>query len=300
MELPSNQGLIPNTLFSEEDHQLLMSRLWALLAKQTERYTMGDSTSVTVEIAQELLASLWYTLTIAMDEAHIPCESLLTGDLWPVVKQGQTLLQRRLEQTKRLWEAVCRTAPEIQNFYYIDTLRGIGDYLRHYDFYFFAHRRPACIDYPLLSDPADIMQGITYTEQYLKHMMTENLLLHQFDMEEVVRLLRAVAPDYQDFYMNLCEQPLTNALGLAMIEKGVRTLRLSSAEQQSIALKLQYRSHEEKKRFLRLAILSISETFSITDRSMLDYLTSFADGLLPRLDAALDSGNVSYIFINAD
>lgn len=81
--------LIPINLFSEADTQLLMSRLWSLLAKQTERYTMGESTSVTVETAQELLASLWHTLTVAMDETNTPYTRLLTDDLLPVVKQGR-------------------------------------------------------------------------------------------------------------------------------------------------------------------------------------------------------------------
>ena len=93
-----------------------MSRLLSLLAGQTERYTVGESTSVTVETAQELLASFWHTLTVAMDESHTPYTRLLTDDLLPVVKRGQTILQDRLAKTKRLWEGVCQTAPGIQNF----------------------------------------------------------------------------------------------------------------------------------------------------------------------------------------
>ena len=131
--------LIPGRLFSEEDLQLLMSRLWALLAEQTERYTMGESTSVTVENAQELFASLWYTLTIVIEETHIPYERLLTEELMPIVKQGQAILKEMLKDAMQLWEAVCRTAPDIPNDYYADTLRGIRMYFDHYDLYFFAH-----------------------------------------------------------------------------------------------------------------------------------------------------------------
>ncbi len=298
MELPHNQGMIPSLLFSEDDYQFLMSRLWSLLAKQTEKYTMGDSTSVTVETAQELLTSLWYTITVALDEAHTPYEGLLTGDLWPVVKQGQALLRGKLEQTKRLWTSVCQTAPNIQNFYYIETLRGIGDYFKNYDLYFFANQRPACIDYPLLSNPSEILHGITYTEQYLKYMLTENLLLRQFKSDMIISLLRAVAPDYQKFYMNLCEQPLTNALGLVLIGKEGRSLRLGATEQQQIETVMQYKSHEKQQQLFRTAVLSLCREFQITDRPTREYLTSFADGLLPRLDAALDSGNVSLIFID--
>ena len=35
----------------------------------------------------------------------------------------------------------------------------------------------------------------------------------------------------------------------------------------------------------------------LTDSWVREYLTSFADSLLPRLDAALDAGDVSHLFI---
>lgn len=136
--------------FSEAESRHLMERLWALLAEQTEKYTMGESTSVTVETAQELLHSLWYTLTLAAEEANIPQERLLTNDLPSLIEQGQEILRDKLEQTKKLWETVCCTAPPVQNVYYTDTLRGIGEYFKHYDLLYFAHQKPPCIDYPLL------------------------------------------------------------------------------------------------------------------------------------------------------
>lgn len=291
--------LIPSNLFSEADTQLLMSRLWSLLAKQTERYTMGESTSVTVETAQELLASLWHTLTVAMDEAHTPYTRLLTEDLLPVVKRGQTVLQDKLAKTKRLWEAVCQTAPGIQNFYYMDTLRGIGGYFQHYDFYFFAHQKPPCIDYPLLMPVSEALQGLTYTEQYLRQMLAKNLILHQFESAEVIRLLKAIAPDYQGFYLNLCEQPLTNAIGRALIGEGGRALHLSRAKQKKIAETMQNIGHEKRQQLLRASVLSICDDRNITDNWVREYLTSFADSLLPRLNAALDVGDVSHLFIGS-
>ena len=234
--------LIPSNLFSGDDLQILLPRLWTLLGKQTERYNMGDSTSVTVEVAKELLASLWYTITLAMDETRTPYSRLLSDELMPIVKQGQTILQDKLEAAKQLWEAVCRTAPEIQNFYYADTLRGIDDYLRHYDLHYFAHRKPLCIDYPLLNAPSETMHGLTYTEQYLKCMLAENLLIHGFEKNAVICVLQTVAPDYQEHYLNLCEQSITNALGLAMIRKNVRTLHLGHEEQAEILEMMQNRS----------------------------------------------------------
>lgn len=289
--------LISGNLFSGNDLQILLPRLWELLGKQTERYISGDSTSVTVETAQELLASLWYTITMALDETHTAYNRLLSDELMPFVRQGQTILQDKLEATKRLWEAVCRTSPEIQNFYYADTLRGIGDYLRRYDLYYFAHRKPLCIDYPLLNAPSETMHGLTYTELYLRCMLAENLLIHGLEKEAVICVLQTVAPDYQEYYLNLCEQPITNALGLALIRKNVRTLHLGLEEQAELLEKMQNRSRRKQRGLLHAAALSICDQMEITDKWIIDYLTSFSDTLLPRIEAALECMDLSHIFM---
>lgn len=169
--------LMQSPALSIEETRIFAARLAALLAWQTEKYTKGESSSVTVETAQELLASLRYTLAIAAEEMHIPWERLLTEELPPLIRRGQELLQGRLERAKQLWAAAGRTAPGLRNVYYADTLRGIGDYFKRYDLYFFAHMKPPCIDYPLLVAADEALQGLDFTEEYLKRMLTENLIL---------------------------------------------------------------------------------------------------------------------------
>lgn len=56
---------------TETEANQLLEKLWCLLAKRTERYTMGDSTSVPVETAQELLASICFTLQFEMEVSRL-------------------------------------------------------------------------------------------------------------------------------------------------------------------------------------------------------------------------------------
>ena len=63
---------------SVEGARTFDARLIALLAWQTRKYTKGESTSVTVETARELLASLRYTIAVVTEETHIPQERLMT------------------------------------------------------------------------------------------------------------------------------------------------------------------------------------------------------------------------------
>lgn len=81
--------LMQSPALSIEETRTFAARLAALLAWQTEKYTKGESSSVTVETAQELLASLRYTLAIAAEEMHIPWERLLTEELPPLIRRGR-------------------------------------------------------------------------------------------------------------------------------------------------------------------------------------------------------------------
>ncbi|MEG2597380.1 MAG: DUF6179 domain-containing protein, partial [Oscillospiraceae bacterium] len=56
--------LFETETMSEEQRGEFQSQLWILLAQRTERYTMGDSSSVPVEIAEELWKSICYCITV--------------------------------------------------------------------------------------------------------------------------------------------------------------------------------------------------------------------------------------------
>ena len=286
--------LTQSPVFSAEGAQTFDARLISLLAWQTEKYTKGESSSVTVETAQELLASLRYTLAIAAEEMHIPWERLLTEEL---IRRGQELLQGRLERAKQLWAAAGRTAPGLRNVYYADTLRGIGDYFKRYDLYFFAHMKPPCIDYPLLVAADEALQGLDFTEEYLKRMLTENLILSRFDGGAVGALLRTVHGGIEEAYLNLCEQPLTNALGLTLLGKDVRSLSTGKAEQEGLLYLLRSRTREQRRQLLRGAAIKLCGELQISDAWSRGYVTAFAESLLPRLGAALSAEDLSNIFI---
>ena len=289
--------LMQSPVLSGEDARALTPRLVELLAWQARKYTKGESSSVTIETAQELLASLRYTISLVTVEMGMPYKQLLTDELPPLIRKGQAILQARLEQTKQLYAAVCQTAPELQNGYYADTLRGIGDYFKRYDLYFFAHLKPPCIDYPLLIAADESLQGPDFTEQYLKRVLTENLLLRRFDSREVRELLSAIDGDIEEAYLNLCEQPLINAIGLTLLGHDTRQLHIRAAEREEIAALLQSKTPEQRRRLFRGAVLNLCGALHVTGERSRWYLTMFADNLLPRLDAALDAGDVSGVFI---
>ncbi len=59
------------------------------------------------------------------------------------------------------------------------------------------------------------------------------------------------------------------------------------------------RSCEKQREFLHAAALSICDQMEITDKWIIDYVTSFSDTLLPRIEAALDRMDLSHIFMQS-
>lgn len=152
--------------FTGEETQRFLEKLWQLLAKQTERYTMGDSTSVPTETAQELLASICYTLQFEMAQSGFTPRDLLNSDLYAVLKDGQAHLSAKVAETRRLWEYAC-----IQGQADSDTLKWIGCFFRKYDLYFFAHQTPWDMGYPLQPGASEQLKGISYVEACLREAL---------------------------------------------------------------------------------------------------------------------------------
>ena len=79
-----NTGDLNN--INDEERELIVIKFWTLLGKITERYTMGDSTSITVEIAEELLESICFLLKREIRNCKNKIEILMNKDLEVLLK----------------------------------------------------------------------------------------------------------------------------------------------------------------------------------------------------------------------
>ena len=162
---------------TETEANQLLEKLWCLLAKRTERYTMGDSTSVPLETAQELLASICFTLQFEMEVSRLSSRDLLGKELNIVFKNGQAHLVEKVKEVNGLWERMHALTEERGNPGIIEMLNYIRIFLKKYDLYFFAHQTPWDMGLPLLWPAAEQLKGISYVEMYLKE-------IHKFILAE--------------------------------------------------------------------------------------------------------------------
>ncbi|HPE16861.1 MAG TPA: DUF6179 domain-containing protein, partial [Oscillospiraceae bacterium] len=177
-------GALPGGGLGEEELFALQAKLLPLLAERAARYTMNESSSVPAETAGELLTSVCFLIGLALLKsglAALPPDA----DFGRLFALGLQTAQEEIERGKRLWQAACLGAPQVQNIAYRDTLKGIGRFWKRYDHRFFAHRIPCDIDYPLCRAVPDTLFGVSYVNEYLRRVIWENALVRAFAQEPV-------------------------------------------------------------------------------------------------------------------
>lgn len=240
---------MPDIVFSESEQEKIIEKIWRILEKQANRYNGCDSTSMTIEKAQSLLESLLYTIEFMIHDGTSPKE-ILDGDMQLLIRQGQELLKNKCRDTKIEWKLMCQTMPQINNIYFLSTIKNLGLFFERYDLYYGAHLIPCSIDYWPMQPVSERLKGVSYMEEYIRRLQMENDFLNWFERQDVIRLYKRYVPDYPEALFNLCEPVLTNAIGLEMIGQDIHRLNISAAGQTYIFKLLAHRSEEEIQRIL--------------------------------------------------
>jgi hypothetical protein len=297
-ERDPSAAFLSDPALTREEAEIIGRKLWLLLARRTEAYTAGGSSSVPVETAQELFASLSFTLGLYLKESNCPAGRLLTDDLNDLYKRGVRLIEKKLACAKKLYEAACLGAPAIENISFRDTMRNLGTFFRRYDYRFFAHQIPCAIDYQLCRAVPEEPGGVEYVTEYLRRVIIENDFLRRFDPDRVERLLMSSCPDYRGLLINLYEPAAANAVGLALLDDDVFSLDISGSGRARLAALFETLPETRMKLALREAAARLCQTLPIPDGAARDYLAMTAVSLAPRIAAALPYGGLDGIFLS--
>ncbi|MEG0751193.1 MAG: DUF6179 domain-containing protein [Oscillospiraceae bacterium] len=283
-----------------QDISLLQLKLWKLLSRRAGLYTMGDSSSVRVETARELLSSICFLLHLFLQENKMTARQLLDTDSDKLFAQSLEVAQRKIEQAKQLYQIVCMGAPDICSVSLTDTLKGIGRFFREYDYRYFAHRIPADIDYQLGLAVPDTMQGVLFIIEYLSRLSAENDFISRFQKDEIVALLRVYCEDYGELLVNLCEPVLTNAIGRKLLRHEVGALSISEGEQTELYDLLRVADTKLISLKINDAVIELLSQIGISQPLARDYISKISAGLAPRIIAAIGAKSVAGVFLCID
>ena len=216
-----------------EEALACQARLWQLLVRQAERYTMGESTSVCQETAQALLTSLRLSLEAYFREQGLPHRVLLTGDPEQLLRAAEETVRRQVRRTQLLYQRACCCVLQEESLSLRETLDSIGGFFRAYDPRFFAGEIPCDIDYPLAQCVTESLEEVQYIRAYLDRLLVENAFLGRFAPQSLQRVWAAAIPGHRVHPLNLYEAAATAALVVTMAEGDLFELALT-AEQEEI------------------------------------------------------------------
>ena len=266
------------------------------------RYTMGDSTSLPIEKANELLKSAVFCIDLHLKSSghslldFAPFESGIVSKLFAY---GRCEALRQVALGKELFENVIENILPVGQQCYLDTLHAIGDFFKLYDVHFMAHEIPCAIDYPLCH-PMPELYGIAYINEYLRRLHLENTFCRRFQSDLIRRMLVCHWPDYQLALINLCDPIFINAMGLCLLNKDVFMLNLAEQDKTDLAALLCCWSQQEAAMRIDDALHRLLDTLDMADDFAVEYFGASANDLLVRMSALIDWDGFYNLFVTID
>ncbi len=271
---------------SPEEQQRVMNQMYLLMGKQVQSYHknrhMGNNSSVPVELAQELMESIEYTIgLIGGVYAH--------RNIGEALVLGQEVLESKLSKAKSMLELVNGTAPQWQTECRWEALRYLRHYLEKYDHLHLAHKGPEDLFYPILTSPPEGIRGIDSCIFYLNILWIENQIMAGVPddvLEQFWDRLPAAT-------LNQCEHLLINGIGKALLRTGIDPLIFETEEHMQIILAMA-RATEEK---LRNAAKLLCQWLNLKNENACMYVEAVVPQLTMWIGDNIRGDNLENIFV---
>lgn len=290
-------NLLTDSQFEDIEMQSLK-----LLAKQTKRYTFGDSSSVKVETAEKILESIFYCVGIylkSFQDTDVSLNVLKQNTLSMLFQQGRKLINSKFTAARQMLSIIQTDCIITDNCAYNDTVQsGIEPFFNKYDAEFAAQDVPGSIDYPLCNEKMDLA-GIEYIFSYLQKLNLENQFCKNFSEHNIAILLRKYNEHYQDLLINIFELVLTNAIGLVILGKNALKLDIMPTDAEKLDLKLRNIPIDRMDTILQKASAQLISELNISNRQLQNYMSESLINLSARIKNALGIDKIEYVFINS-
>ncbi len=294
------QVLYSNHLLDTGDMERLQLQLLELLAETAGYYTKDKSSSLPIETAGGLAASIYYTIGLFLKSRHSikeAADAIYKQNLKHLFAQGVGILKTKLASCQSLYERVLKTRLQTDNQAYIDTLDyGIPLFFKEYDIRFASHDTPGSIDYPLSVNIEDLV-GIEYMEAYLGSMLIENKLCACFQGGEIEALLKSYSKGSKHLLINVFELVLVNYLGRTLLGKEGDSLDITKRDQMLLKNVLENLSQEELESLIWTAGEKIVRALCMEEEASYDYVKKALQKLVREIEKHTEMNTLEKLFI---
>lgn len=273
-----------------------MEELFPIVSMLAKKYTHNESTSVTYERAQELLAAVLYCLEECRQEAGVVSvqKAMSAKEQY---QAGVRLLTQKVTEIANIFNALSEQFEDFGVCCLHDTVRkGIPQFLERYDVQFCPQDTILTLDYPVLTDWSRYT-GADAVYVYLCAIQKEQMFLQKFDREYVLSVLHKYNIEYREMFDNLCSVVLGNTVGHLAIQKPLGAQGFQEAEYLRLAEVFRGKSVTEITDMVTQFIRGMVRQLYENDMELAEYLCYDAKNLAVRIDTAVCYGQLDKIFL---
>ncbi|NRT79646.1 DUF6179 domain-containing protein [Clostridium beijerinckii] len=294
------QVLHSNDILNNKELENIQVQILDILRETANYYTKAESYSVRVEVAEQIMLSIYYTIgSFLKGKTSIKEKITLIKEnaMKYLFSEGEKVLKIKIEESKELLKNVQKSKLKTSNYAYIDTIDyGIPLFFIEYDSRFAAHEMQGSIDYPLAIDEMELV-GIEYISEYLKKIDFENQFCSHFDSYEIENLLKSFDKNSDHILINIFELVLTNYLGCMVLGKRGITLDITDTERRYLKNKLGELKEEEFNEVISRIVEGICQEFNINDINFINYINKTIYKIMPSIKKNIENNKLENTFI---
>jgi len=205
-------------LIDDSDIERMQYDCLNLLADKTERYNSGDSSSIRVEKAQDIMTSILFTIGLWLKTYPNPDDAVIALQKEPIneiYQKGRKRIDTMLMSTKALHAKLLHQLVDTRNVFYRSTIEGgIKGFFKLYYPDYSAHEIHITADYPLFNPVAHFkLAGIEFIKAYVEAAYYENQFCSYFSADDMHHLLCGYEEDYEELLINIYEPVMLTAIG---------------------------------------------------------------------------------------
>lgn len=209
-----------------------MEELLPIVAELAQKYTSGESSSITYERAAYLMEGILYCLAEAGEEEGIlPAEG---QSAWQAYLAGTEKVREKLQMAKKEYERLFPGFCAYGSENYSDTvLKGLAEFFKWYDPVLAPQETILTLDYPVLKD-LSAYSGIDAIWLYLQCICLEQKFMGAFEERCVREVLTGYDRHYEKQFYNICSVLLRHVL-----RKGLKEEELKAASKQELLQRME-------------------------------------------------------------
>ncbi len=294
LEQAYNKGVMSNG-----DIERLQCDCLNLLAYKSERYNAGDSGSIRIEKAQDIMKSILFTISLWLKTYPNPDDAVTALQHKPIneiYEQGRKRIDIMLASAKEIHAKLLRQLVETPNVFYSSTIDDeIKRFFKLYYPDFAAHEIHITAAYQTFN-PMLKLAGIEFIHSYLNNLYYENLFCSYFAENDIHHLLCGFWEDYERYLINIYEPVLLGALGCAIIGTDLRHLDITEYGEMNLCRQFADMTQDEIAVILQNAADEIIRIFDCS-KGLVRYLQDSLPLVITKVQTASQKQTLNRVFV---